>query len=128
MRSSGSFIPRRARWAWRTGRRRRRKGAGRPITAPDPHGSLPADGAGTDAPPPAGRGQQLQAGTQGGPDALALERIRAGRLSVEEIAQLLGYSDVANFRRAFRQWEAVAPSEYLRVQGEVLRAASRHAS
>jgi AraC-like DNA-binding protein len=47
---------------------------------------------------------------------------------VEEIAQLLGYSDVANFRPAFRQWEAVAPPEYLRVQGEVLRAASSHAS
>ena len=48
--------------------------------------------------------------------ALALEHIRAGRLSVEEIAQVLGYSDVANFRRAFRQWEGVAPSEYLRVK------------
>ncbi|WP_337057906.1 AraC family transcriptional regulator [Pseudomonas sp. USHLN015] len=57
--------------------------------------------------------------------ALALEHIRAGRLSVEEIAQVLGYSDVANFRRAFRQWEGVAPSEYLRAQGELPGAASR---
>ncbi|MEL0169429.1 MAG: AraC family transcriptional regulator [Pseudomonadaceae bacterium] len=44
--------------------------------------------------------------------ALAIEHLKSGRLSVEEIAWALGYSDVANFRRAFRQWEGVAPSDY----------------
>ncbi|UJJ31983.1 AraC family transcriptional regulator [Halopseudomonas maritima] len=44
--------------------------------------------------------------------ALAIEHLKSGRLSVEEIAWALGYSDVANFRRAFRQWEGVAPSAY----------------
>ncbi|HCP03082.1 MAG TPA: AraC family transcriptional regulator, partial [Pseudomonas sp.] len=44
--------------------------------------------------------------------ALAIEHLKSGRLSVEEIAWTLGYSDVANFRRAFRQWEGVAPSDY----------------
>ncbi len=44
--------------------------------------------------------------------ALALEYLKNNRLSVEEIAWALGYSDVANFRRAFHQWEGVAPSTY----------------
>ncbi len=42
---------------------------------------------------------------------LALEHLKSGRLSIQEIAFLLGYSDVANFRRAFKRWEGVAPSE-----------------
>ena len=32
---------------------------------------------------------------------------------IEEIAFLLGYSDLSNFRRAFKRWESVPPSEYL---------------
>jgi AraC-like DNA-binding protein len=43
---------------------------------------------------------------------LAVEHLRAGRFSVEEIAYTLGYSDLANFRRAFKRWESVAPSAY----------------
>ena len=41
---------------------------------------------------------------------LALEYLRAGRLSVQEVSYALGYSDVANFRRAFKRWESVPPS------------------
>lgn len=44
---------------------------------------------------------------------LALEHLRAGRLTVQEIAFLLGYDDQANFRRAFKRWEGVAPTHYL---------------
>jgi AraC-like DNA-binding protein len=43
---------------------------------------------------------------------LALEHLKAGHLSVQEIAYALGYSDVANFRRAFKRWQGVPPSEY----------------
>ncbi|WP_193164279.1 AraC family transcriptional regulator [Microbulbifer hainanensis] len=43
---------------------------------------------------------------------LALEYLRAGRLAIQEIAYNLGYNDVANFRRAFKRWEGVAPSVY----------------
>lgn len=43
---------------------------------------------------------------------LAVEHLKSGRFSVEEIAYLLGYSDLANFRRAFKRWESVSPSAY----------------
>jgi len=43
---------------------------------------------------------------------LAVEHVTSGRLSIEEIAYMLGYSDLANFRRAFRRWESVPPSAY----------------
>lgn len=43
---------------------------------------------------------------------LAQEHLKAGRLTVKEIAYALGYTDIANFRRAFKRWEGVAPSEY----------------
>jgi AraC-like DNA-binding protein len=43
---------------------------------------------------------------------LAVEHVRSGRFSMEEIAYRLGYTDVANFRRAFKRWEGVAPSAY----------------
>jgi len=50
-----------------------------------------------------------------------LEEVRHGRavaflsdgeLAVEQISVQLGYGDPANFRRAFRRWEGVAPSTY----------------
>jgi AraC-like DNA-binding protein len=43
---------------------------------------------------------------------LAVEHLKSGRFSVDEIAYTLGYSDLANFRRAFKRWESVAPSAY----------------
>ncbi|MEY4514190.1 MAG: hypothetical protein RLZZ450_6312 [Pseudomonadota bacterium] len=50
-----------------------------------------------------------------------LEDVRRGRaiaylveseVAVEQISVQLGYGDPANFRRAFRRWEGVAPSTY----------------
>ena len=49
---------------------------------------------------------------------LAVEHLKAGRLSVQEIAFALGYTDIANFRRAFKRWEGVAPSGF-RVESRV---------
>ena len=43
---------------------------------------------------------------------LALAHLRQGRFTVEEIAYALGYSDIANFRRAFKRWEAKPPSAF----------------
>lgn len=43
---------------------------------------------------------------------LAVEHIKSGRFGMDEIAYRLGYTDLANFRRAFKRWEGVAPSTY----------------
>lgn len=43
---------------------------------------------------------------------LAQEHLKAGRMTVEEIAYSLGYTDLANFRRAFKRWQRQSPSAY----------------
>lgn len=44
---------------------------------------------------------------------LAVEHLKSGRFSLDEIAYRLGYTDIANFRRAFKRWEKMPPSEFL---------------
>ncbi|MEW9899225.1 AraC family transcriptional regulator [Chitinivorax sp. PXF-14] len=46
----------------------------------------------------------------------AIEHLKAGNISIQEIAYTLGYTDLANFRRAFKRWEGVPPSEYGKAQ------------
>jgi AraC-like DNA-binding protein len=41
---------------------------------------------------------------------LAVQHLQAGKLSVEGIARALGYTETANFRRAFKRWEGLSPS------------------
>lgn len=48
----------------------------------------------------------------------AMELLRRPELSIDEIADLLGYSDPSNFGRAFRKWERVAPSAWRRTHGK----------
>lgn len=43
---------------------------------------------------------------------LAEEYLRASPLSIQEIADMLDYSDVANFRRAFIVWKGVSPARF----------------
>ncbi|CAN5683559.1 ornithine utilization transcriptional regulator OruR [soil metagenome] len=43
---------------------------------------------------------------------LAVEHLKSSALNINEIAYILGYTDIANFRRAFKRWEGIAPSEY----------------
>lgn len=42
----------------------------------------------------------------------AVRLLENSRLTVEQIAQHLGYSDPANFTRAFRKWTGATPSQY----------------
>ncbi len=42
---------------------------------------------------------------------IALKYLRTTRLANEDIALALGFSDAANFRRAFRRWTSKSPSE-----------------
>jgi AraC-like DNA-binding protein len=44
---------------------------------------------------------------------LAIQYLESGQMSIQEISFALGYSDIANFRKAFKRWEMLAPSEYL---------------
>ncbi|WP_230945349.1 helix-turn-helix domain-containing protein [Burkholderia cepacia] len=44
--------------------------------------------------------------------ALAVERVKAGKLGLQEIAFLLGYDSLGNFRRALIRWEGMSPSEF----------------
>ncbi|MBC7502508.1 MAG: AraC family transcriptional regulator [Herminiimonas sp.] len=53
---------------------------------------------------------------------LAVAHLESELLSIQEISYLLGYTDMANFRRAFKRWESVSPSEYR------TRSASRRAT
>jgi AraC-like DNA-binding protein len=43
---------------------------------------------------------------------LALQLIKKSNHKMEEIAQMLGYSDASSFRRAFKQWTDNNPSDY----------------
>ncbi|NUQ74283.1 MAG: AraC family transcriptional regulator [Polyangiaceae bacterium] len=47
----------------------------------------------------------------------ALLLLRSPELSLESIADLLGYSDVANFTRAFRRWTGLTPGAFRRGGG-----------
>jgi AraC-like DNA-binding protein len=43
---------------------------------------------------------------------MAVRYLRETRLSVEDIAGLLGFSDAANFRHAFRRWTGKTPNDF----------------
>ncbi|MEO1267299.1 MAG: AraC family transcriptional regulator, partial [Myxococcota bacterium] len=43
---------------------------------------------------------------------LAIDHLKSGRSNIDEIAYILGYSDPANFRRAFKRWAQVPPSVF----------------
>lgn len=50
-------------------------------------------------------------------DNLACRYLSETRMSVGAIATAVGYTDVANFRRAFRSYHGMSPAEYRRRQG-----------
>ena len=50
-------------------------------------------------------------------EALAEELLSTVRLSIDEVAQRLGYSDTSSFIVAFKRWKGVSPGEYKRTHG-----------
>ena len=54
---------------------------------------------------------------------LAARHLRASGLSVESVATLLGYSDTAAFRKAFRRWYGCSPGKF-RTEGTVMGSSS----
>jgi AraC-like DNA-binding protein len=46
----------------------------------------------------------------------AIRLLRSQALSLDEVAERLGYSDTSNFRRAFRRWTGMSPAAYRRAQ------------
>ena len=44
--------------------------------------------------------------------ALALDYLRTTRLSMDDIAEALGFSDANSFRQAFRRWSGKSPTDY----------------
>ncbi|MBO9376370.1 helix-turn-helix domain-containing protein [Sphingomonas histidinilytica] len=54
--------------------------------------------------------------------SLALQYVMGGEMTVESIAERLGYSESANFRHAFRRWTGSSPRNYL-AGGRTLEAA-----
>ena len=60
---------------------------------------------------------------------LAIDYLRKTRMTTEEIASRLGYSDASNFRHAFGRWTGKTPNEYRQLPcGEVKegKGATRH--
>ena len=45
-------------------------------------------------------------------EELAKAYITEGRYGLAEVAYLLGFSDQANFTRAFKRWTGTTPSEF----------------
>jgi AraC-like DNA-binding protein len=43
---------------------------------------------------------------------MAIRYLRDTDLTVEDIAESLGFSDAANFRHAFRRWTNAAPGQF----------------
>lgn len=46
--------------------------------------------------------------------SLAIEYLRTTNMRTDDIAALVGFSDAANFRRAFKRWTGKAPSDFKR--------------
>ena len=49
---------------------------------------------------------------------MAIRYLRETDLPVEHISESLGFSDVANFRQAFRRWTKAAPHKFRKMSGE----------
>jgi len=47
---------------------------------------------------------------------VATQHLRSSRASIEQVAAIAGFSDPANFRRAFLRWTSMSPAQFRRLQ------------
>ena len=47
---------------------------------------------------------------------VATQHLKASDATVEQVAQIAGFSDAANFRRAFLRWTSMTPAQFRRAQ------------
>ena len=47
-------------------------------------------------------------------ESLAERMLATGRLTVEDVAQRLGYAEASSFIHAFRRWKGTTPAAYVR--------------
>ena len=50
--------------------------------------------------------------------SMATQQLQCSEVSVEQVAAMTGFSDPANFRRAFLRWAGMTPARFRRVQQE----------
>ena len=43
---------------------------------------------------------------------LATDYLRNTKFTIEDISQLLGFSDASNFRQAFKKWTGIPPGSF----------------
>jgi AraC-like DNA-binding protein len=51
---------------------------------------------------------------------MAIKYLRDTDLTVKDIAEVLGFSEAANFRHAFRRWTKAAPHQFRAISGKTL--------
>ena len=58
----------------------------------------------------------------------AIARLLKGELSINEIAETLGYVDVSHFRQSFKHWTGHAPGHFVRLNCSSPERAEEHLS
>jgi len=48
--------------------------------------------------------------------SVATRHLKGSEVSIEQVAELAGFSDPANFRRAFIRWTSMTPAQFRRLQ------------
>jgi AraC-like DNA-binding protein len=52
---------------------------------------------------------------------VAIKYLRDTQLTIDDIADSLGFSEAANFRHAFHRWTQRAPQDFRRILGRLRR-------
>lgn len=73
----------------------------------------------------ADEGLSYQAIVDGMRRSLAVELLENTHMSIDHVADRVGFSDATSFRKAFKKWTARSPSDYRKREAAILRAVKR---